>query len=390
MTQAKINPAILRWARQRLGLTEAEVARKVGLKDRPERLQMWERGENLPTFRQAQELARTLRIPFGYLFLTEPPATSLPVPDFRVLPESEQGLFSPDLEDVLNDALRKQEWLRERRIQEGYPPLPFIGRFSWQAAVKLVSDDIRQVLALPLPTARDAKSAEEHLRTLVQHAEQAGIVILQSGYVGSNTRRTLSVTEFRGFALADPYAPLVFINARDTVNGRIFTLAHELAHLWAGTTGISNPRPELTTEGQPGIERWCNQVAAELLLPGEILAERRQNQPLTIDMAQKLAREFRVSVLVVLIRGYEIGILPEEVFRRAYAQALQEMQQALAKEPENANDGGDFYRNLPKRHGRLLLGEVAHALREGSILYQEASQLLNVTPQTLETILHEY
>ncbi len=390
MSQAKINPAILRWARQRLGLSEAEVARKVGLKDDYPRLQAWERGEPLPTFRQAQDLARVLRIPFGYLFLSAPPTTSLPMADFRALPEAKRGQFSPDLEDVLNDALRKRDWLHERRVREGRQPLPFVGRFSIQAPPTTVSDDIRQTLGLTLPTARDAKSWDEHLRILVRRAEQAGITILQSGYVGGNTRRTLSVEEFRGFALADPYAPLIFINARDTVNGRIFTLAHELAHLWTGVTGISNPQPGWAEWEQPAIERLCNQIAAELLVPGDILAARWQNQPMNGETAQKLAKEFRVSALVILIRGYEIGILPEEAFRRAYAQALQDMQQALAKEPENANDGGDFYRNFSKRHGRLLIGEVAHALREGSILYQEASQLLHVRPQTLETIMHEF
>lgn len=119
MTQAKINPAILRWARGRLQLTEAEIARKVGLKKKPERVQAWEQGEAFPTFRQAQELARALRIPFGYLFLSRPPLTTLPIADFRTLPEAQRGKFSPELEDVLNDARRKRDWLRKRRIQEG-------------------------------------------------------------------------------------------------------------------------------------------------------------------------------------------------------------------------------------------------------------------------------
>ncbi|MDI6696362.1 MAG: XRE family transcriptional regulator [Anaerolineales bacterium] len=386
---AKINPAILRWARDRLQLTEEEVARKVGLKDKPERLQAWEKGEELPTFRQAQELARALHIPFGYLFLSRPPLTTLPIADFRTLPESQKGKFSPELEDVLNDALRKRDWLRERRLQEGLRPLPFVERFSIQTNPQVICEDIRQTLDLPLPTARDAKTWDDHLRILVQHAEQAGIIVLQSSYVASNTHRTLSTKEFRGFALADPYAPLIFINAKDTVNGRIFTLAHELGHLWTGTSGISNPEAALPEKEQHAIERLCNQVAAELLVPEKILRERWQNRSITEETFQELAREFRVSTLVVLIRAYETGLLPVRNFQSAYADALQGIQDAATNETTTSG-GGDFYRTFKSRNGRLLLGEIAQALREGSILYKDAAELLGVKSKTLENALHEF
>ena len=229
-----------------MGKTTRRVeSRASGSKSRPAQkpdvVLAWEPGSASPTFRQAQALARALHIPFGYLFLSNPPTTALPVADFRTLPDAERGKFSPDLEDVLNDALRKRDWLRERRSQEGAAPLAFIGRFDPGDHPKKIADDIRQVLDLPLPSAQDVRTGDEHLRLLVQHAEDAGIIVLQSGYALSDTHRTLPVQEFRGFALADEYAPLVFINSRDTVAGRIFTLAHEFGHLWTGTSGISNP-----------------------------------------------------------------------------------------------------------------------------------------------------
>jgi Zn-dependent peptidase ImmA (M78 family) len=209
-------------------------------------------------------------------------------------------------------------------------------------------------------------------------------MVLQSGYALSNTHRTLSVEEFRGFALADPYAPLVFLNARDSVNGRIFTLAHELGHLWTGTSGISNPEAALPEREQLEIERLCNQVAAELLVPAKILAEHWQARPAFED----LAREFRVSVFVILIRGYETGLLPVQDFHSAYAQARQNVQDAL--EEPRASGGGDFYRNFQTRNGRLLLNEVAQALREGSLLHKDASWLLNVKPKTLDNAIYRF
>jgi Zn-dependent peptidase ImmA (M78 family)/DNA-binding XRE family transcriptional regulator len=389
MTQAKINPLILQWARRRFGLTEEQLAQRIGLGAKPQRLQEWEKGQDSPTFRQAQMLARVLHIPFGYLFLSNPPATTLPIPDFRTLPEPERGKYSPELEDVLNDALRKRDWLRGRRIEEDQPPLPFIGEFSVDNSPQIICEAIRYTLALPVPTARDARSADEHLRFLVRQTEYAGIMVLQSGCALSDTHRTLSVQEFRGFALTDRYAPLIFLNAKDTINGRIFTLAHELGHLWTGTSGISNPEANLPEQQMMTIERLCNRIAAELLVPGKLLIERLQNRVLDLETFQTLAREFRVSVFVVLIRGYEIGQLQEQDFQYIYGQARQEMHEFLDSQPRETT-GGDFYRNFRTRNGRLLVGEVAQAVREGTILYKEASGLLNTKPKTLVSALQEF
>ena len=389
MTQAKINPLILQWARRRLELTEEQLAQRIGLGAKPQRLQVWERGQEFPTFRQAQALARVLHIPFGYLFLSSPPTITLPIPDFRTLPEPERGKYSSELEDVLNDALRKRDWLRERRIAESQPPLPFIGEFSVDDSPQDISEAIRQTLALPIPTARDIKSTNEHLRFLVRQAEYAGIMVLQSGYALSNTHRTLSVQEFRGFTLTDRYAPLIFLNAKDTVNGRIFTLAHELGHLWTGTSGISNPEATLPEQHTLAIERLCNQIAAALLVPGTLLRESLHNRVLDLETFQDLAQTFRVSVFVVLIRGYEIGQLHEHTFRQIYDQARQEMREFLDSQTSETT-GGDFYRNFRTRNGRLLVGEVAQAVREGTILYKEASGLLNTKPQTLINALQEF
>jgi len=387
MDGVKINPLLLQWARQRAGLSNEQLAKKVGLAQKPEVVRAWEAGSAHPTFRQTQALARALRISLGYLFLSAPPTTALPVTDFRTLPEAERGKFSPELEDVLNDALRKHDWLREWRTQEGATPLPFVGRFVAGDTPEKIAQDIRQVLDLPIPPARDAKSWNEHLRLLVRHAEEAGIIVLQSGFALSDTHRTLSVKEFRGFALTDEYAPLVFINARDSVAGRIFTLAHELGHLWTGTSGISNPTLEPTMPpGTGSIERLCNQVAAELLVPGELLTQRWGRQPNTLEIAQELAKQFRVSVFVILIRAYEVNLLPWESVQSAYAQAQQEAREFA---PESERGGGDFYRTLRNRNGRLLMQEIITALRQGSLLYQGAARLLNIHPQTLETVLQQ-
>lgn len=383
MSQVPINPPLLQWARQRAGLTVDDLARKLNVK--VERVSEWEAGEARPSWPQAQKLAHSLHIPFGYLFLSEPPQTVLPtIADFRTLPGTEAGRFSPALEDALNDALRKRDWLRERRISEDASPLSFVGRFSTDAPADMVAADIRHHLHLPLPPAEGLKSWEAHLQRLVTRAEEAGILVLQSGVALGDNRRPLPVEEVRGFTLVDEYAPVIFINTRDSVAGRIFTLAHELAHLWSGTSGVSNPTPGDTSE-TPAVERFCNRAASELLVPKDVfLPAWQRNEGVALDeRAQALAQEFRVSAFVVLIRAYELDLINRSDLRVAYQQA----EQTAAAVETKTSAGGDFYRTLRSRNGRVLVDEVLLALRQGEALYREAATLLNLHVSTLEKTL---
>lgn len=385
MDRAAINPALIKWARERATLSHAQVAQKMNVKE--EVLRRWEAGTAQPTLRQAQILARCLHIPLGYLFLSTPPQTIAPIADFRTLPQAQRGRFSPELEDTLNDALRKKDWLREWRIQEGFEPLPFVGRFQSRQVPGAVTENIREVLGIPRMPPTNVRSWQAYLHFLIRQAEAPGILILQNSVTLGNNYRPLSVEEFRGFTLVDPYAPVIFINTRDTIAGRIFTLAHELSHLWTGTGGISNP--DLTAaDGEPEIERFCNQVATELLVPREeFLREwRAEGEEDPLDKAQDLASIFRVSAFVILIRAREQGLIAGDVFQRAYAQAMQQIESPT----EDSESHPTFYNVWRVRNGRVLVNEILQALRQGSVLYREASQLLNVRPITLEGAMAKF
>ena len=149
---------------------------------------------------------------------------------------------------------------------------------------------------------------------------------MRSGIVGNNTHRQLSVDEFRGFALSDPYAPLVFINSRDSKGAQMFTLAHELVHIWLGVSGVSNL--EATYAPNHRIERFCNRVAAEVLVPAiELRTEwptaRTQSRPLA-----SLAQRFKVSSLVLLRRLRDLRFISEAQFERQYADEEKRFQEA--------------------------------------------------------------
>lgn len=388
MNEALITPSVLRWARERTGLSATVLAKKLPVKD--ERILIrWEQGEARPTFRQAQQIAKTLHVPFGYLFLSSPPEDKLPIPDLRTLPSIRSQKISPDFHDLINEVLRKQNWYREYILEEGGSPLPFVGDFGLNAPPEAVADNIGAVLGIDEKFRSSASNWEQFLLRFIMQAEQASILVLRSGVVGNNPRRKLSVSEFRGFAISDKYVPLVFLNSRDAKAAQIFTLAHELAHLWIGESGISNPdlgKPRRNLDQQ--IEIFCNQVAAELLVPRkQLLSAWNKQQPVDKNV-HNLVREFRVSSLVVLRRAFDLDQIDWDTFIVNYNE---EVQQTLDRTRlQSKEGGGDFYATLLTRHSPTLTQAIVAAAFQGRLLYREAASLLALKKvKTLEGVAKE-
>ena len=375
MTSVAITGEVFRWARERAGISAARLAKTLPTK--VEKIHAWEAETEYPNFRQAQKIAIALSIPLGYLFLPQPPKITLPIADFRTVPGKENVALSLNLQDVLDDALRKRDWYSEWRRDEGFTPFEFIGKFSVQNNPEEIIQDMRQVLDIPVDFAASFSSWQEHLRRFVQKVETAGILVLQSGIVGNNTHRKLSVEDFRGFALADEFAPLIFVNAQDATAARIFTLVHELVHLWTGTSGISNP--EIMPDGNMivQIEKLCNQIAAEFLVPKPAIVRRWDIRQDAINNAEQLAHYFRVSAQVILRRAFDLEIISRDEFFQAFQEILR------ASKPRKAGGGGNFYNSFLSRNSRRFTQELFSAVHSGHLSYLDAARLLNTRPGKL-------
>ncbi len=362
MIRVKVNPEVLRWARERAGMQADELARKFS------KYREWETGETQPTLKQLEKFARTTHAAIGYFFLPAPPDEPIPIPDFRTMGGAPLGRPSPDLLDTVYLCQRRQEWYRDYARMEGQERLAFIGSMNPTRDFETAAADMRTTVGLDLEQRRTLPTWTVALRRFVELVDELGVLVMISGIVGSNTRRALDPREFRGFALSDDLAPLIFINGADTKAAQMFTLAHELAHLWLGQSALSDSR--LDALPAHDTEVWCNRVAAELLVPLAVIAEEYREDEHLPDALMHLARRFKVSTLVILRRIRDTGALTRREFQEAYDAELEK----LKTHPRGS--GGDFYRTQNVRVGNRFARAVVVSTLEGRTSFTESFQLL--------------
>lgn len=362
-----LQPRLLEWARQRARLTEESLAEKMGVA--VEKVAEWETSGRL-TFKQAEKLAKVTHTAFGYLFLPEPPDEKLPIPDFRTV-GSVAARPSPNLLDVIYQSQRRQEWFREYLMTEEHPALGMVGSTPVGTPVVTAAAAIRRELRFHPSSSREG-TLDGVIREFCEAAEAAGILVVRAGIVGNNTHRKLDTEEFRGFALVDGHAPLVFVNGADFKAAQIFTLAHELAHVWAGESALSNLEDMLVSE-QQRVEWFCNAVAAEYLVPLEelkALLKKLGGSP--EQVVEALRRHYRVSDLVIIRRLHDAGEITKQQFKGWYQDRIE----AYRKEPKSS--GGDFYKNQPNKIGRRFATALIASTLEGKTLFREAMSLLDM------------
>ena len=364
MVRIEVQPERLRWARKRAQVSVADLIRKFS------KYHEWELGEVQPTLRQLQNFSKITHVPFGNLFLPEDPDESIPIPDFRTKHGIDPNHLSIDLLETINLCRRRQIWYREFAFERGDGPIEIIGSLSTSDDVVDSATLIRDALGLDLDARQQFTNWEDALRAFVRSVENQGILVMVSGVVGNNTRRRLDVREFRGFALADPFAPLIFINGADSNAARSFALAHELAHLWLGESAIS----DATLDSLPAhsVEEWCNQTAAELLVPFDSIIKEYQPDANLSSEVPRLSSLYKVSRLVVLRRLYDGAFIKQVDFEVAFEREIQRLNSL------QRSSGGDIYKTLDVRaSNRFIHALIAHTL-EGRTSFTDAFRMLGI------------
>ncbi|MCW7458567.1 ImmA/IrrE family metallo-endopeptidase [Leptospira bandrabouensis] len=359
-----IQPNLITWARERARFSIETLSKRFP------KLPEWESGELQPTLRQLEDFSKAVHVPIGYLFLPEPIQEPLPISDFRTIADQELTKPSPNLLDTLYLCQERQTWYKDYMTLHRLPTVPFVGSAKLQENPKSVARKVESYLGISFEGRRIFSNWSEALKTYVQKMEEAGVLVMASSIVGSNTHRHLDVEEFRGFALADSYAPLIFINTSDSKAAQMFTLLHEFAHLLLGESGISNAGVGQVADKE--VEQWCNAVSAEFLMPMErTLSEYREDEPIE-DAIQRFAKLFKVSSLVALRRLLDAGKISQKDFWMHYQEELKR----ISNIQKSGEAGGDFYRTLGVRVGKRFATAVVTSTLEGQTLFRDAFRML--------------
>jgi Zn-dependent peptidase ImmA (M78 family) len=372
-TEVTINTNMFTWAIARAGYDLSDFAIKFP------KIQDWVDQKKKPTVKQLEAFSKKVHLPFGYLFLPEPPKESLPIPFFRTN-NGGQNNVSINVYDTILFMQQRQDWLREYLLENDFQPLPFVGKFRNSQNYNEIVADIRNTLGLNNEWASSFGTWHEALDHLAQKIEDIGITIVFNGVVENNTSRPINVDECRGFVLVDSIAPFMFINNSDGKAAQLFTIIHELAHIWTGHSAGFDFR-QLLPANDP-IELLCDKVSAEFLVPAESFVKVWKNKPSIANTA----KYFKVSEIVIARRALDLGYLTKAEFFAFYNEYSN--REFLKK--ENQGDGGNFYATAKKRIGLTFAAHVNQAVKSGKLLYRDAYKLTSLKGDTYQTFFTKH
>ena len=374
--RAFITAKVFKWARESARISVELAASKVSVSS--DKIKEWEAGVSFPTIRQAQILAKAYKRPFALFFLPDIPNDFQPLQDFRKTGSKELSTSSLF---IIREIQQKQSWISETKKENNEEAIPFVGKFSLKDNPAVVAQDILNTLNInPIKY-----SSNNPILEWIDKAESNGIFISRTSFIHS--RLKLDSDEIQGFAIADKYAPFVFINSDDWNAPQLFTLVHELAHIWIAETGISNNvEPSLIEDSNYNpIEIFCNEVAANALIPKSFIENLGSKTFSNEKEILKNAKIIGVSTFALLVRALNLNIISLNKYQRLKNSADKEFRKFLereeekkAKQKKEKSGGPNYYLLQLNRNGRLFTQIVLDAFRGGHIEPTQASNLLNV------------
>ena len=372
-----VEPAVMKWVLQTAEAQDAD-------NDTLEKIQSWISGEKMPTFRQLEEVGKKTNIPFGYFFLKKVPVESCEIVDYRTVDSLAVVNPSRNLLDTVDAMSRAQQWMSEYYRNNGNSPCAFIGSIHMSRNEKEAAELIRETLGIETDWFVGFRNADAAFKELRRKITELGVLVMMNGVVGNNTHRKLSVNEFRAFTLIDPYAPLIFINAADSKNGRLFSLLHELVHVILGNNSFYNDQYGASIQISKE-EQFCNAVAAELLVPEKMFLE-KWNEAVgsTEDRIAALQEYFVCSSIVLLRRALACESISREEYARIAAVYEKRSQDGVKNKPTES--GGDFYRTLKSRWDSNFVKALSSSVESGRTQYREAYYMTNTTGKTFSVL----
>ena len=383
----EVNPEILVWARETAGLSQETVAKRLGFQDSSaslasEKLAALECGDKEPTRPQIVKMADAYRRPLLAFYLPQPPATGDRGADFRTARSESSHESDALLDTLIRDIRSRQSMVRAvlEDEEEAYP-LAFIDSHRMEDGSAAVLASLREVMSVDLAEFRAEANASDTFNLLRGNAESAGIFVLIKGDLG-NYRSTIDTATFRGFSIADPVAPFVVINDNDARPAWSFTLLHETVHLLLGQTGVGSDN------ARNNVERFCDHVAGEFLLPEEELQkldlDGLQNTGEVSERISHFARRTNLGRTMVAYRAFRSNMIDQDTFGRLSNTYRGQWREEQAK---GGQGGPNYYAVRRHRLGGRLTNLVRRMMSSGNLSTSKAARILGVKPRQVQPLL---
>lgn len=332
-----------------------------------------------PTVKQLESFSHSVHIPFGYLFLDNPPKETVPFPFFRT-GKSPKEQPSINIYDTILIIQRRQDWLTEYLRDNDFEPLNFVEKFNVNSSYETIVNDIRTTLNLDKEWAKDFNTIDDTLNFITSRIEEQRIIVSFNSVVENNTHRPILVEECRGFVLVNEMAPFLYVNAGDAKAAQLFTIVHELAHIWLGSSaGFDNNK--LLPADDP-TELLCDKVAAEFLVPEVTFNKLWQGNP---DIYY-ISKRFKVSPIVIARRALDLRAINKDSFFSFYNEYIQR----LNERKESQSSGGDFYATAKKRVSVSFATFVNNAVKQEKLLYRDAFKMTGLKGDTYQNFVNKH
>lgn len=341
----------------------------------------WQKGEKTPTYNKVLEISRATGIPLGYFFLNKPPQEDVSLVNYRTVKSIDLKQPSRALKTTILDMELVQDWLSNQLTKDCYDKNDYVKSLNKNTDIITLSQTVRKKLNIDIEWFKSSRNAEDSFKFLRQAISDSGVVVMANGIVRNNTSKNLSIDEFRAFALIDDYAPLIFINTNDSVNGKLFSLLHEYVHIGLGKNSLYNDRCSCHNEISK-TEQICNAVAAEILVPQEIFNNQWSLLNTDGDIEKninKIARYFKCGVVVVARKALENHYISKEQYSLIANNAVQNFK-------KRKTNGGNFYRSLNSKIDTNFLNYLVSSVEKGNTLYTEAFRLTNTNSKTFNNL----
>ena len=347
----------------------------------PDRLTQLEGGERDPARPMLVKMAKAYQRLLVVFYLAGPPRKADVGTDFRRLRRGPPA-GEPPVQALLREAIARQSIIRDVLLDDDVSEIEFVGSMTLADGHEAVIEAVRELIDAQGTAVTDARSAFDVRR---RSAEEAGVFVLLQGDLGSY-QTDIDTGAFRGFALADRIAPLVVVNDNDARTAWSFTLVHELVHLLFGETGVSDSREHT------GVERFCDNVASEHLLPKAVLSRIPATSSFDAMVATiaAVAAEHNVSRALVAYCWHRESAISKDHYRRAIALFRSQWLRSREQERERSGDGAggpSYYVVRRHRAGKALIDLVRRSIQDGSLPATKAAIVLGVKPTQVGPML---